>query len=41
MYTRTKKFIYNIGTTDTIEYALSKSENLNRQTHLQELLSDI
>lgn len=41
MYTRTKKFIYNIGTTDTIEYALSKSENLNRQTHLQELLGNM
>jgi exodeoxyribonuclease V alpha subunit len=38
MYTRTKKFIYNIGTIDTIECALSKSENLKRQTHLKDLL---
>jgi exodeoxyribonuclease V alpha subunit len=38
MYTRTKKFIYNIGTVDTIECALSKSENLKRQTHLKDLL---
>ncbi len=38
MYTRTKKFIYNIGTIDTIESALKKSENLNRQTHLKDLL---
>lgn len=39
MYTRTKKFIYNIGTVDTIENALSKSENLNRKTYLKELLT--
>jgi RecD/TraA family predicted helicase len=38
MYTRTKKFIYNIGTVDTIESALKKSENLKRQTYLSELL---
>ena len=38
MYTRTKKFIYNIGTVDTVDCALQKSENLNRQTHLKELL---
>jgi len=38
MYTRTKKFIYNIGTVDTIESALKKSENLNRQTFLKNLL---
>lgn len=41
MYTRTKKFIYNIGTIDTIESALKKSENLNRQTHLKDLLMSI
>lgn len=38
MYTRTKEFIYNIGTIDTIESALKKSENLNRQTFLKDLL---
>lgn len=38
MYTRTKKFIYNIGTTDTILSALQKSENLSRNTHLGSLL---
>lgn len=38
MYTRAKEFIYNIGTIDTIESSLKKSENLNRQTHLLELL---
>ncbi len=38
MYTRAKEFIYNIGTIDTIENSLKKSENLNRQTHLLELL---
>lgn len=38
MYTRTKKFIYNIGTVDTIESALRKSENLNRKTFLKDLL---
>jgi RecD/TraA family predicted helicase len=38
MYTRTKEFIYNIGTVDTIESALKKSENLKRQTYLKELL---
>lgn len=38
MYTRTKKFIYNIGTADTIQSALRKSENLLRQTFLKEML---
>ena len=38
MYTRTKKFIYNIGTVDTIENALRKSENLKRKTFLKDLL---
>lgn len=40
MYTRAKEFIYNIGTIDTIESSLKKSENLNRQTHLLELLQE-
>ena len=38
MYTRVKKFMYNIGTADTIESALKKSENLNRRTFLQDFL---
>lgn len=38
IYTRTKEFMYNIGTIDTIDCALKKSENLNRKTHLKELL---
>lgn len=38
MYTRAKKFVYNIGTIDTIESALKKSDNQSRQTFLEELL---
>lgn len=39
MYSRARKFIYSIGTIDTIESALKKSENLSRRTFLKEMIT--
>lgn len=37
-YTRAKEKVYNIGTADTINAALKKSDNLSRKTFLKNLL---
>ena len=38
MYSRARKFVYSIGTIDTIESAIKKSENLSRRTFLKEMM---
>ena len=40
MYSRARKYVYSIGTIDTITSTLKKSENLSRQTFLGEMIKE-